>query len=198
MDWASFGIALAGLLSTSIVSAIGIYFTHKARTQNYRDLLYEKQLELVVELMEIAQLMQLEAGLVVDVDGGSQREIYRDAFNEHYLEFRKLERRGTVLLPVELYGAVKEVLESASSVAIKISDAEETIEAVQSLITSNARLGLVARRFMGVDALSTQSRRLFPNEKDMEKVEVDVKEMAELVAKAQIKKSQLNENSEVT
>lgn len=190
MDWTSFGVALAGLLSTSIVSIIGIYFTHKARTKNYRELLYEKQLELVIGLMELAQLMELDAELVVGADTDSEREAFRHAFNDHYLAFRDLERKGTALLPVELYTAVREVFASASDLAIKISDDEETIEVVHKLIASNARFGLVAREFMGVDTLSTQSRSLFTNEEHVEAVvEIDRDSMVKRVAEARSSKS---------
>ena len=80
MDWLSFGIALAGLIATTIVSFLGFYFTHKARTLNYRDLLYQKQLDLIVELMELAQLMELDADLVAGADSEENRELYRKIF----------------------------------------------------------------------------------------------------------------------
>jgi hypothetical protein len=187
MDALSFGIALAGLISTTIASIIGIYFTHKARTHNYRDFLYQKQFELIVELMELVQLMELDAELVATSDN---KEIYRTVYNEHYLEFRELERKGTVLLPVEIYGAVRDIFGISSTLAIRISNSEKIEEDVKNLKVSNVKFGLVAREFMGVDALSTESIGEFGNKKNIEgAISVNTESLKEALSNAKLSES---------
>jgi hypothetical protein len=170
MNWLSFSIAIAGLISTIIVSGIGIYFTHKTRTQNYRNLLFHKKLELIIELMEYSQLMELDSDLVISAKSELDRKNYLEIFNEHYLNFAELERKGTIILPVELYVKVSESYRIAQDLVIKFNDNDGEPEDLEEYKASNLQFGLIAREYMGVDKLSTQSIKLFSSKKEISKL----------------------------
>ena len=58
-------LAVAGLAATVVSSGLGLYFTFRARTAPYRDLLYQKQTTLVTDLLETMAQVDALCGVVL-------------------------------------------------------------------------------------------------------------------------------------
>jgi len=167
MNWLSLTIALAGLLSTIIVSIVGFYFTNRARTQNYRSYLYQKQLDLIIEIIDLLQLLELDLDLVISSKSGDARKKYLSIFNQHYLDFSEKQRITSSLFSVDLYGQITKINSFAQDLVIKINDGGENDDDLNQLKAFDVQFAMLAREYMGVDKLSEQTAKLFTKKKDL-------------------------------
>ncbi len=167
MDWLVFSIALAGLLSTIIVSIIGFYFTNRARTQNYRSYLYQKQLDLIIDIIDLMQLLELDLDLVISSKTEQDRNIYLQIFNDHFLEFSEKQRISSSLFSIDLYEQINRSNNLAQSIVITLNDEGGNIDDLNKLKAFNVQFALLAREFMGVEKLSEQTVNLFTKKKEL-------------------------------
>jgi hypothetical protein len=182
MDCLSFSIALAGLLSTSIVSIVGFYFTNRARTQNYRSYLYQKQLDLIVEVVDLMQLLELDLDLVISSKSDESRADYLSIFNEHFLEFWEKQRISATLFSIDLYEQINKINTLAQEIVIKINDGEGSKDDLNMLKANNLQFALLAREFMGVEELTDQTIKLFSSKKEITRLtSIEDSDMAKLV-----------------
>ena len=182
MDNTSFYLAIAGLASTIIASGIGFYYTHKARTEDYRSFLYQKQFDLIIGIMEQLQMMELDLDLALTDEVSSGKSEYIDLFNRHYLELAEMQHKGSIIFPVELYGKVNGAFKKAQDIVIKLSRENIANGDLVEFRATNLEVGLIAREFMGVDKLSTQSTKIFSTHKEVSKLdEMSSDDMTKLV-----------------
>jgi hypothetical protein len=197
MDWLSFSIALAGLLSTIIVSIVGLYFTNRARTQNYRSCLYQKQLDLIVDIIDLMQLLELDLALVIYSKSDQDRNKYLSIFNEHFLKFSETQRIGSSLLSIDLYGQITKTNTLAQSIVIKINDGGGNIDDLNKLKAFNVQFALLAREFMGVEKLSEQTVKLFTKRKEISGLtNLDNNALVKIVEEANRKLNDIEKPSE--
>jgi hypothetical protein len=96
-------IAIAGLSATVISSAIGLYYTHRARTATYREQLYLRQVEIIELVLDRASDLYILMGRLT----GDQPEIiaHDEVWHEAAGAFdalAALSSRATASLPSNL------------------------------------------------------------------------------------------------
>jgi hypothetical protein len=161
IDWVTLGIGLAGILSTLIVSSLGLYFTHKARTSKYREELYSTQIELIIELFELIDAVTSASKAVMDAE---DKESHFDAWYEFKSQVLSLSdslSRSSAILPTELFTALGQLHSSAVDF-LYVSTQKEDVESDYHVLRGfDVKFALLAREFIGVDALSEESTKLF-------------------------------------
>ena len=182
-------VSIAGLISTAIVGAIGLFFTARSRSAPLRQHLYQEQLALVIRIVRIIGKIRTFAPMVVDPSG----PYHERAVNDLRVKVRQLSEAkdaAAALLPTELYG---ELAQLASIVTDFVGDYDERRDLSwfpATLAGHAAKTALLARTYLGVDELSTESASLFASERSLASVaNLDPEEIA-AVAKAHIQKQQ--------
>ncbi|WP_207878217.1 hypothetical protein [Pseudomonas sp. 32_A] len=177
-------VGVAGIVSTLLVGALGLYYTAKARVAPLRDALFSRQLDLAVQISHLQSRLRVFVTILSD-DESLYHDEAREDIREYYKQFAELEERGAVILPVELWVEVKK-LSSAVSGAILEFD-EEGIIAVSSKLGIEARMAkvaLICRTITGADQLSEHALSLFSSRKVYRRVvEMDVSRFESMFGK---------------
>lgn len=161
-------VGLTGILATLISSSIGHYFTAKARASGFRQVLYNKQLDLIVDFFHIHGRFKIFAVLFIE---------------EHHLEDAEPDMRRCVkshselletasaILPVEQYVILKQLGEMMTNFLIKFDEDEELIQ--DDLIEFTAlelKFALLSRSLLGVDELTTENVGLISTKKSYKRL----------------------------
>lgn len=162
-------ISIAGLISTAIVGGLGLYFAARSRSASLRQHLYQEQLALVVRLIRIIGKIRTFAPVVLDRAG----PYYESALDDLRIKVRQLsEAKDTAaaLLPTELYVEVSQL----ASVVVDFLGDHDACRDVSwfpaRLAGHSAKTALLARAYLGVDELSTESAALFTRKARLSKV----------------------------
>jgi hypothetical protein len=158
-------VALAGIASTLIVGGVGLYFTAKSRSARYREALFERQLEIAVQIVYLQSRIRVFATILAGEDATYKSQA-RDDIRDYFRQFSETEQKAAVLLPVELWVEAKNLSDEISE-AIGEYDSKETITPARmtSLVARMTKVALLSRVVLGVDELTEQSLALFSSQK---------------------------------
>jgi len=163
-------LGLAGLASTLVSTGLGLYFTSRARAAPMRQHLYERQLALMLEIVELIGKLRLYVVMMLEPNGPF-RERARDDFSEAIPELSEASESAAAIFPTELYVEVRQISEACVSFAISYDEGKIDSAFNDTLAGHAAKTALMARVFLGVDELSTETTRLFGTHKEVSKVE---------------------------
>jgi hypothetical protein len=171
MDQMSLFLGLAGLVSTLIASMLGLYYTNKARSGAYREFLYKKQVEIIVEYFDLFTALKSLAG-TLDISSkysatkySDRKRIWEEMQSKMISFYDTTPKVAGALLPRELFTAIVDV-GSACNDFLYIASKEapekkEFAEAFANIQAYNLHFVLLARDFMGIDALSEESMKIY-------------------------------------
>ncbi|MES0492053.1 MAG: hypothetical protein ABUK01_18845 [Leptospirales bacterium] len=163
-------IGLGGIIATLISSALGLYFTSKARSSTLREMLYSKQTDLIVSIMSIAGRIRVFTTILTDEN--SQHKIRaREDLGQCVKNLSEFAEKGAAILPTELWVEVKKLSDQTTSIAVEY-DESETIkqEEIFRLISIDTKTALLARSVLGVDELTEESLKIFSSKKSFERL----------------------------
>lgn len=163
-------VGLAGIASTLIVSAMGLYYTAKSRAAPLRQSLFSKQIEMAVEIVYLQSRVRVFATILSSEEGPHLEDARRD-IGGHYRQFAEAQEKAAVLLPVEFWVEVKGLSDEMSD-AIREFDSQGIIEQgrMKTLIARMTKVALLARVVIGADELTEQSINLFSSQKEYARV----------------------------
>lgn len=162
-------LGLAGLMATLITSGIGFYFTAKARTAPFRELLYSKQIELALEVVRAFGRAKLYAAILSDPDSPHHDRALED-LRDKVVELSRLTDSAAAILPTELYIEVQRLSSVVSDFLGACEDGTDLTPFAALFAGHGAKTALLARTYLGVDELSEQSAALFAGKDSLEKV----------------------------
>jgi len=155
-------VAIVGLLATALTSGLGLYFTSRARTASYRDLLYEKQIALVTDMLETMALVDTLCGIIlIPETNAATRENAWKELQEQLAHTNLLGARGAALLPDVVYNAFGQYHHVAVRILVDTDAREKNASALLlELRARSAHLMECARALIGVEALSKETQAL--------------------------------------
>lgn len=157
----SFWIAIAGLLATIIVSSVGFYYAHRAQRSPLRELLHEKQIEILMEFSVACTRLQKAAAtlLTPNLTKDDQDELDR-IWDEISYNVLDIAQRGAVVLPASLYSAMTAFRVCAEDFEIAVVKSGETESAYYALMGAASHVVMLGRELSGADGLSVESLNL--------------------------------------
>jgi len=155
-------IAIAALVATTITSALGLYFTSRARTAPYRDLLYQKQTVLVTDMLETIALVDVFCGIALTtVADESTRQKAWTELQEQLSRLALLGARAAALLPNEVYLALGNYHHVAVRILVDSGAGSADHALLAEVRARSAHVVACARALLGVEALSKETLALF-------------------------------------
>lgn len=163
-------VGLAGIVSTLIVSAMSLYYTAKSRVAPLREALFDKQLDMAIEISHLQSRIRVFI-TILSSDEGFYHEEARDDLGRFYKEFSEAEERSAVIMPVEFWLEVKGLSTSVCS-AIEEYDTDGIISGANKMAVEArmTKVVLLTRAMTGADELTDQSIGLFSGRKDYRRV----------------------------
>jgi hypothetical protein len=151
-------VGLAGIAGTLLSSGMGLYFVARARRSPMRELLYGRQLDLIVRILRTAGRIRVFMAILAS-DDDTFKEQARDDVGRSVKRLSQLSDDAAALLPTELFVEVRTLSEATVDILVKI-DAPEPAS-LDQLDTQAAKTALMTRSLLGVDELSDESIALF-------------------------------------
>jgi hypothetical protein len=161
-------LGVAGMISTLLVAALGLYFTARARSAPMRQILYTRQLDLAQRFFRVFGRARVFAVLLTPE--GQYRDRARVDLGALAKRLSILTDEAAALFPAELYVAVKKVSDAVISVVDDYDHGRETQGNLDLLSGQEAKAALMVRALLGVDELSDESIRLFSKSDNLTKL----------------------------
>lgn len=152
-------LGIAGMVSTIVVSALGLYFTARARVAPMRELLYSKQLDLAQRVFRTFGRARVFA-VLLSVESKHQDQARGD-IGRIVKRLSILTDEAVALFPTELYVVVKQASDTLTSLVVDYDEGRNTKTSSDRLRGQEAKAALMARTLLGIDELSDESIRLF-------------------------------------
>lgn len=158
-------IGLSGITATLISSALGLYFTSKARSSPLREMLYSKQIDLIVSIISKTGRIRIFTTILASKDS-TFKDRARDDLGDYVKILYELTEQGAAILPTELWIEVKKLSEHVVTISDeydknKIIDSNQIVK----LSAIGTKVALVARSVLGVDELTEESIKIFSSKK---------------------------------
>lgn len=163
-------ISIVAILATLTSSLIGHYFTAKARTSSFKQLLYGKQVDLLIKIMQNQGRFKIFASLLIpsEID---HREKAREDARTILIEYSSLSEEAAAIIPSELWGTIRECLRSMSDLIDQFDRGElNSKDDILSFTAISVKTTLMIRSFIGADKLSYESVALFATKKDLQRI----------------------------
>lgn len=163
-------VGLAGIISTLLVSGLGLYFTAKARSSALRESLFTQQLELVRKLIYKQGRVRMFLTLLAEKDGPFQEQA-RDDVGESIRDFSELQEEGAAILPVELWMEVRRLNDVMVDILVSYDDIEVlTEDSMETLVAHSTKVGLLSRAALGIDELTTDSLKIYSTKRSFQRL----------------------------
>ena len=163
-------VAAAGLIATTAASALGLYFTSRARTAPMQQLLYERQLELVTRMLNLVGRVKLYGPILLDAETAEFHATAREDLRRTLRSLSRASDSAAALLPVDLYVAFIDVTRHITDFCVALDGGKDTSWFPAALAGHGAKAALLARTYLGVDHLSDVNAGLFARRKHLESV----------------------------
>jgi hypothetical protein len=161
-------VGLAGIVATLISSGLGLYFLAKARISPLRESLFNKQLELVIKIMQKKEQFRIFATILTGSDE-SYKILAREDIGLCVKNFSDLEEEGSALLPVELWVEIRQLSAQMIAILVEYDNSNGITEGVmREFVSRCAKVALLCREVIGVDELTKESLKLLSQKKDYE------------------------------
>lgn len=156
-----FWLAVVGMAITGITGIAGIMLTYRARTVNFREQLFVRQLDLVVEILAAYGALRDEMVVLFgphfdinDHDNSWHRvRLATDAFG-------LLTARCVALLPSPLVSAFVDTHADAIDILKRMAAGELATSELERFVARGVAFANEARHQLGTDALSAETKQL--------------------------------------
>jgi hypothetical protein len=166
MTASEFWIAIAGLGSTVISSAIGFYYTHRARTAPYREHLYLRQVETIELVLDKAGELYVLLG---ELTGDHPDMIAHDRTwhkaEEAFDQLSSLSSRVMASLPTALLNEYSRLSTLGTSLMVDFAMNLRPMSVLGDFEAALQAFANSSRELLGVDPLSAESQRLFASQR---------------------------------
>jgi hypothetical protein len=172
---------------------MGLYFAARGRSAPLRQHLYEQQLALVVRLLRIIGKVRTYAPMVLD----STDPYYDLALADLRVKVHQLaETKDTAaaILPTELFVEVSQLSGVVTNFLVDHDEGRDVTWFAPKLAGHATKTALLARTFLGVDELSTESTSLFATKSSLKKVSSLAPDAIAATAKQELEKPTSNES----
>jgi len=158
-------IGLAGIAGTALASGFGLYFTSKARNAPLRELLYQKQLDLITQIIHKQERFRIYATILFGEDPEFKARAEED-IRICMKEYSELIEQATTLLPINLLAEIK-ILHNYMIKNLIAYDEKTKIENdfFSKLVEIETKVSVISRVVLGVDKLTKESLKLFSSTK---------------------------------
>lgn len=161
MDKASFWIAITSLLATTAASVIGFYYTHRSQRSPLRELLHEKQIDLLMDFsVACARLQKVAAALQAKDLSEEDQNSLDEMWDEISHVILDITQRGGVVLPASLYSAMTAFRACAEDFEIAVVKSKGTEDAYYALMGAASHVVMLGRELSGADGLTVESLSL--------------------------------------
>ena len=151
-------LGIAGLTATVISSGLGLYFTSKARVDPHRELLYARQVELVVDIIATIGKVRVYTPMIIERGEWEERAV--DGFRPVVKRMAELSDLSAALLPTLLYAEVNHLSRLVTDFLVAYDKGGSMPEFPEKLAGRSAKAALLARTYLGVDELSEETAKL--------------------------------------
>jgi hypothetical protein len=168
-------LGLGGLASTVISSALGLYYTSRARTASYRDRLHARQGEIIELILDRASELYLLLGELTGdhEDMIAHDRIYHKAVSS-FDQLSALSSRAFSSLPTALLKTYGELNNMGTALLVDLARNHGPPEALADFVRALQRFANQSRDLLGVDPLSEESLRLFTSGRRSPRVEDNI------------------------
>lgn len=159
-------IGLAGIVSTLISSGLGLFFIARARRAPLRELLFNRQVELITKILRKQELFRIYSFILNDANYPHKDQIRKDVA-QCIRDFVEFEGEGMAILPVELWVEIKNLSNQMSSILTEYDNNKIVTEAsIITYVARCAKVSLISRAIVGADELTEESIKLFSSKKE--------------------------------
>ena len=160
-------VGIVGILATLISSSLGLFFTAKARAAPQRDILFERQFDLLGEFAEEIGKARI-CSTVAFSDLTEFRNRACDDLRDAVAALSRISDAATLILPVDLWKEVK-ALANLWSGLLDAGNRKDSLIADRrfELDARAAKTFVMARTLLGIEELSTETMGLFTRKDDL-------------------------------
>ncbi|NVM66954.1 hypothetical protein FHW88_005272 [Mucilaginibacter sp. SG538B] len=163
-------ISIVAILATLTSSLVGHYFTAKARTSSFKQLLYGRQVDLLIRIMQKQGSFKIYASLLIPGEVDYREQARKDGV-EILKEYSALSEEAAAIIPSELWGGIRDCCRSMSDLIEQFDRGElNSKDKLLPFTAINVKVGLMIRSFIGADKLSYESVALFETKKDLQRI----------------------------
>lgn len=152
-------ISVAGLASTAVVSAIGIYFTYKSQRAPLIEQLYTKQVDLLIQFaVLISRIQQVARALMSNAElTPEERGQARELWEGFEVELLELTQRSSIVMTSAIYSAMTAYRATTQEFAASLRSGGEPKDAYYALMGAAMEIGMLGRELAGADTLGVES-----------------------------------------
>lgn len=152
-------VGVLGVLCTTLLGVVGIFLSYRAKNQPFRQVLYERQIELLLAAaVQADELHSRCIAVAYNKNPTRQGELLAD-LRKKGREFSSTLARVGAILPLEVWDAYVSYQESAAAFTANPKDLFPHVD------DRFIRLVGPTRRFLGVDPLSEENVKHFGERK---------------------------------
>lgn len=155
-------IALATVVASTIITALGLFFRYRERTIGFRQVLYGKQIEVAVAVVSAFATVRNRLVLLFDAqDEISKQDMIWQAVRPEIDALASLAALAGTVLPSRAYGAYENLHTVARSIMNEIAYNPMPVSELDRI--DDAALSFIneVRGLLGVDSLSEENRVAF-------------------------------------
>lgn len=159
-------IGLSGIGATLIASALGIYFTAKARSGALREALFNKQIDIITRIMHQQSRFRVFATILAGEDDAYKEQV-REDIGTCTKDFSEIQEESAAILPTELWVEVKKLNDLMTKSLVSYDEGTGISEdSFKTLVALMAKIALLARAVIGADELTEESLSLFSSKQE--------------------------------
>jgi hypothetical protein len=163
-------ISIVAILATLISSLIGHYFTAKARTSSFKQMLYGKQVDLLIQVIHKQGRFKIFATLLLP-GAEEYAERAHGEIIENLKEYSILTEEAAAIITTEIWIAIRDCSSAMGDFVEKYDKGELTSQDDMLPYTAiDTKVTLMIRSFIGADKLSDESVKLFSTKKDLKRI----------------------------
>ena len=160
MDYSSLILGLAGIFSTLLTSGLALYFTYKDRNSGYRESLFDKQVEYIINCFEQVNTVQRLINIHQDK---INKPVSKQVWDDFLVEAEKLSTlvdKSSSILPTEIYTTLAEFNNVCEKYIVAKKQQKLNSFKLQDMHALNLKFALTSREYIGVDPLSEENLKL--------------------------------------
>lgn len=170
-------ISIVAILATLTSSLIGHYFTAKARSSSFKQVLYNKQVDLFIKIIHKQGRFKVFATLLLPGAEEFAEKAYNDIC-ELIKDYSILTEEAAAIIPADLWILYRNCSSAMSEFVDRYDKGLLTSTNDMLQFTAiDVKVALMTRSFIGVDKLSEENVRLFSTKNELRRVteiEIDV------------------------
>ena len=154
------GVGLMGAL----VAGLSVHFTYKGRHNQFRQVVYGRQMDAYFDITEsMSQLYNAAQSVLIAVDpwlrGEDSQEQFRTAVREQHERFTGTVNRSLIVLPSKVKAALDNFNETLVAISAPVDDRSETVDSASDPLADLAKAYERAvnciRYHLAIDSLTT-------------------------------------------